>query len=248
MHIFSAILFAAGVVHAAQVTQNWDITYITTSRGLDTPPRRGITVNGQFPIPPVQANTGDTLVLNVHNSLDVPTSLHSHGILQRGTNYYDGVSMTTECAIAPGSNFTYNIPLNQAGTFWIHGHASEQLFDGLRIPLVVQELLPPYRYDDDYTLAFEDWWPQNFSDFLNTVQTKHVIPLDPPPRLLVNGLPANQTRTLNFSPGKTYRIRLISMLSMPNVEFAIDGHDLQVIEVDGIYTKQKTVKVVRLAS
>ncbi|KAI8324829.1 hypothetical protein GQ54DRAFT_41087 [Martensiomyces pterosporus] len=248
MYILSTILLGAALVHAGQVVKNWDITYLTTNRGVDQPARRGITVNGQFPIPPVQATAGDTLVLNVHNSLDVPTSLHSHGILQRGTNYYDGVSMTTECSIAPGSNFTYNIPLKQAGTYWIHGHTSEQLFDGLRIPLIIRNPFEPYRYDDELTLAFEDWWPQNFGDFLNTVLTKHIIPLSPPPRLLVNGLPANQTRSLSFKPGRTYRIRLISMLSMPHVEFSIDNHDLQIVEVDGVYTKRKAVKVVRLSS
>ncbi|KAJ1959409.1 ferroxidase fet3 [Dipsacomyces acuminosporus] len=248
MRFLNTFIFGAALAQAAQVIQNWDITYLNSSRGVDQPPRRGITVNGQFPIPPVYANIGDTLVLNVRNSLDVPTSIHAHGILQRGTNYYDGVTMTTECGIAPGSNFTYYIPLNQAGSFWLHSHNREQLFDGLRAPLIVKTN-EPYQYDDEFTLAFEDWWPMTFDEFLNTVQvTTHVIPLDPPPRLLVNGLPASQSKPLQFKPGKTYRIRLISMLSLPHVEFSIDGHTMQVIEVDGVYTKQKPVNVVRLSS
>lgn len=33
---------------------------------------------------------GDTLVMNVHNQLNEPTSLHPHGQFQNGTNYMDG--------------------------------------------------------------------------------------------------------------------------------------------------------------
>ncbi|KAI8325753.1 hypothetical protein GQ54DRAFT_254208 [Martensiomyces pterosporus] len=248
MRVLGALVLAATLAQAKLVVRNWDVTYLNSSRGLDIPAKRGITVNGKFPIPPVEATIGDTLVLNVHNSLDVPTSLHTHGIFQRGTNYYDGVSMTTECAIAPGSNFTYNIPLEQAGTFWIHGHHHEQLFDGLRIPLVVHNNREPYRYDGEYSLVAEDWWSETFDEFVALVQTEHAIPFQTPPRLLVDGFPANQTKTLKFEPGKTYRIRLTSMLSLPHVEFAIDDHDLQIIEIDGAYTKPKTVKVVRLTS
>ncbi|KAI8323093.1 hypothetical protein GQ54DRAFT_296931 [Martensiomyces pterosporus] len=250
MHALNLVLFAVTLAHAKQVVRNWDITYLTTNRGLDTPPKRGITVNGAFPIPAVEATIGDTLVLNIHNSLDVPTSLHTHGIFQRGTNYYDGVSMTTECSTAPGSNFTYRIPLNQAGTFWIHGHTNEQLFDGLRIPLIIHDQEEPYEYDDEFTLAVEDWWPITFDDFLamEIAPRASAMPLDPPPRLLVNGLSVNGTQSIGFEPGNTYRIRLIAMLSMPLFEFSIDDHDLQVIEVDSINTKPKTVKVVQLAA
>ncbi|KAJ1963460.1 ferroxidase fet3 [Dipsacomyces acuminosporus] len=248
MRVLGAIALVTALAQAKDVVRNWDVTYLTSNRGLDIPAKRGITVNGKFPIPPVEAAIGDTLILNVRNSLDVPTSLHAHGILQQGTNYYDGVSMTTECGIAPGANFTYRIPLKQAGTYWIHGHHHEQLFEGLRIPLVVRNIVEPYRYDAEYSLAGEDWWPVTLSEFMDSVQHKLAIPFSPPPRLLVNGYPANQTKQLDFEPGKTYRIRLTSMLSLAHYEFAIDDHDLQIIEVDGVYTKPKTVKVVRLAS
>lgn len=47
-------------------------------------------------IPPVEVTIGDTLVMNVHNSLNEPTSLHAHGQFQNGTNYMDGPVMVTQ--------------------------------------------------------------------------------------------------------------------------------------------------------
>ncbi|KAJ2016863.1 ferroxidase fet3, partial [Coemansia sp. S610] len=70
------------LAQAARVVHDWDIGYLTVNRdGYTT--RRAIGVNGQLPFPPVYATKGDTLVINVHNSLDLPTSIHAHGIFQK---------------------------------------------------------------------------------------------------------------------------------------------------------------------
>ncbi|KAJ2829009.1 ferroxidase fet3 [Coemansia erecta] len=249
MRIFLGLLCSFAAAYAGVVVQNWDIGYITTNRGLDQPARKSIGVNGQFPLPIVRAELGDTLVLNVHNSLDVPTSLHSHGIFQRGTNYYDGVYMVTECGIAPGSNFTYEIPLQQSGTYWIHGHTKEQNFDGLQTPLIVYDPNDPYQADCEYLFAFEDWWPLTIDELhpLLTDPNPTAGLFDQPPSVLINGANANLTESIEFEAGKTYRIRLVSMSTFPLFEFTIDNHDLQIIEVDGVLTKPYNTSVVRLA-
>lgn len=43
-----------------------------------------------FSVPPVEANINDTLVINVHNSLDTFTAVHPHGMFQNNTGYMDG--------------------------------------------------------------------------------------------------------------------------------------------------------------
>ncbi|KAJ1728911.1 ferroxidase fet3 [Coemansia biformis] len=249
MHISSVLLLAAGFAHARRVVQNWDITYVTTNRGLPQPAKRGVGVNGAFPLPVVEAELGDTLVLNVHNSLDQPTSLHAHGIFQRGTNYYDGVPLVTECGIAPGSNFSYEIPLKQAGTYWIHGHSREQNYDGLRTPLVIRDPKDSRRTDGEFLFAVEDWWPNTFQEVypILTAANPTVSLFANPPHALINGVNANNTQSLQFTPGKTYRIRLVSMMSLPLWEFTIDGHEMQIVEVDGVRTKPSTVNVVRMS-
>ncbi|KAJ2784910.1 ferroxidase fet3 [Coemansia javaensis] len=250
MRFAGCALLLAALAQARDVTEDWDITYVTTNRGLDQTPKRGIGVNGAFPLPVVEAEIGDTLVLNVHNSLDVPTSLHAHGLHQRGTNYYDGVQFTTECGIAPGANFTYRIPLEQSGTYWIHGHTMEQNYDGLRTPLVIRDPKDPYPADaDEYLFAVEDWWPITIEETIDILHIpgNPVLPFETPPGTLINGGPGNRTGPIRFEPGKTHRIRLVSMMSLPLWEFAIDDHQLQIIEVDGAATKPKVVDVVRMA-
>ncbi|KAJ2747054.1 ferroxidase fet3 [Coemansia sp. BCRC 34301] len=252
MRVFRALLclFVLVAVHARHVVQNWDITYVTTNRGLNQGPKRGIGVNGKLPLPVVEATLGDTLVLNVRNSLDTPTSLHAHGIFQRGTNYYDGVAMTTECSIAPGTNFTYYIKLDQAGTFWIHGHTHEHNFDGLRTPLIIHDPHDPNPVDREFLFAAEDWWPITFQESLAIIMQPHGPgnPYTMPPYTLVNGVNGSLIEPLYFEPGKTYKIRLVSMMSLPLWEFVIDDHELLIVEVDGIATIPKAVSVVRLAS
>lgn len=44
----------------------------------------------------------------------------------------------------------------------------------------------------------------------------------------------NENATLPFEAGKTYRLRVINTSALAMFWFWIDGHDLQVIEVDGV--------------
>lgn len=46
--------------------------------------------NQNYRIPAINVTRGDTLIMNVHNSLNEPTSLHAHGQFQNGSNYMDG--------------------------------------------------------------------------------------------------------------------------------------------------------------
>ena len=54
-----------------------------------------ILVNGQFPGPVIQANWGDTIVVNVRKNISDPidgTSIHWHGFLQKRTQWMDVTS------------------------------------------------------------------------------------------------------------------------------------------------------------
>jgi iron transport multicopper oxidase len=101
--VFSALICYVSLVHAATQTFNWNITYTTANPdGLFE--RQVIGVNGQWPIPPIQVNYGDRVIINVHNQLDnEQTSLHGHGLFQNGTNYYDGPVGVTQWYLSPTS-------------------------------------------------------------------------------------------------------------------------------------------------
>lgn len=53
-----------------------------------------ILVNGQFPGPLIEANTGDLLRINVENMVsNWSTTVHFHGIYQKNTTYVDPDSL-----------------------------------------------------------------------------------------------------------------------------------------------------------
>ncbi|KAF8952436.1 hypothetical protein CPC16_003869 [Podila verticillata] len=223
---------ATAAVQAAVVTYNWNITYVNANAdGLFE--RRVIGVNGQFPPPAINVTLNDTLVINVINQLDEPTSLHAHGLFQVGNNQMDGPSMVTQCPIPPGASFTYNIPINQTGTYWIHGHHKGHYVDGLRAPLIIHNPNEAYHYDEEYTLTFADWYHEEHAvlllQYLSIFNPSGAEPI--PKSGLINQA---TDQKFQFVPGKTYRLRIINMSALAMFHFHIDGHDFQIIEIDGV--------------
>nr|UYM28068.1 laccase 4 [Trametes polyzona] len=207
--------------------------------------RNTVLAGGQFPGPLIVGNKGDNFRINVVDKLTdeamlTPTTIHWHGIFQRSTNWADGPAFVTQCPITSGDNFLYNFHVpDQAGTYWYHSHLSLQYCDGLRGPLVVYDPHDPHRnlydIDDESTvITLSDWY--------------HVpAPLIPIPAksdsTLINGLgrwsgnPTANLAVIDVEHGKRYRFRLVSMSCGPNYEFAIDGHNMTIIEADGENTK-----------
>ncbi len=106
--LFTAALGFVSAAQAATVTYDWEIGWVTRNPdGLRDRPTIGI--NGQWPLPRLEANVGDQVIVNVVNSLgNQTTSLHFHGIFMNGTTHMDGPSFVSQCPIPPGSHFTYN--------------------------------------------------------------------------------------------------------------------------------------------
>jgi FtsP/CotA-like multicopper oxidase with cupredoxin domain len=82
--------------------------------------KNGLVVNGGFPGPLIEANWGDWIKVNVKNSLtDEGTALHWHGLLQKETQWFDGVPSVGQCPIAPGKSMTYLFRADMYGTSWV---------------------------------------------------------------------------------------------------------------------------------
>ncbi|KAI1327174.1 hypothetical protein F5Y16DRAFT_410518 [Xylariaceae sp. FL0255] len=106
-----------------------------------------ILANGQSPGPLIEANTGDTIRVQVNNLMpNSSTTLHWHGIDQKNSTWMDGVNGVSQCGIPPGQSFTYEFRVDgQRGTFWWHAHLSVQYSDGLYGPIVIhdpEEMVP----------------------------------------------------------------------------------------------------------
>lgn len=153
---FGALL---GVSLAKTVTYDWDIDWVTASP--DGFARPVIGINGQWPLQPLVADVGDTVVVNVKNSLgNETTGIHWHGMLQQGTVQMDGTSTVTQCPIPPGNSFTYTFTANPSGTSWFHSHNKGQYPDGLRAPMIIHD--PQYEaqlgFDQEYIMTVSDWY------------------------------------------------------------------------------------------
>jgi laccase len=84
-----------------------------------------MTVNGQFPGPPVEVSEGDSLIVRVINRGGYNVTVHWHGVRQMRTGWSDGPEYVTQCPIRPGQSYTYRFTVaGQEGTLWWHAHSS----------------------------------------------------------------------------------------------------------------------------
>ena len=95
-----------------QLKYNWDIGWISANPDgrLERPV---VGVNGKWPCPPIHATVGDRIQVTIHNRLgNESTSIHWHGIQQKGTNAMDGPPGVTQCPLLPGDSFTYDFEVD----------------------------------------------------------------------------------------------------------------------------------------
>ncbi|KAK2462800.1 hypothetical protein APHAL10511_005191 [Amanita phalloides] len=207
-----------------------------------------------FPGPVIKGYKGNNFRLNVQNSLTDSrmlrsTSIHWHGIFQHGSSWADGPVGVTQCPIVPGDSFLYDFTVpDQAGTFWYHSHYSTQYCDGLRGPLVIYDPIDPHRskydVDDDNTIiTLADWYHTPAPSAGNRPEANST---------LINGRgryaggPLSPLSEIKVSRGLRYRFRLIAISCAPNYVFSIDGHNLTVIEADGVSVEPVTVDSIHI--
>ena len=117
--------------------------------------RDGMAYNGQIPGPQIHADLGDRIRIVLHNELDEPTALHSHGLIL--PNEMDGVPGLTQPSILPGESFTYEFELRNSGSHMYHSHfnSAEQVTSGLLGAFVVHDP-DDIEVDQDYVLIAND--------------------------------------------------------------------------------------------
>jgi len=133
----AVILLWAGSSNAALRTYNFTIH--SGTRAPDGVSREVYLINGQQPGPLIEVDEGDELEVFVKNALPVESTIHWHGLLQRGTPQMDGVPGVTQFPIAPGGNFTYRFSVeNEYGFYWYHSHFRAYYNDAIRGPLMIR--------------------------------------------------------------------------------------------------------------
>ncbi|KAJ7138287.1 laccase 1 [Mycena epipterygia] len=249
----------------ASIGPNTNLQIVNKVISPDGFTRSSVLAGGTFPGPVIRGNKGDTFLLNVEDKLTdstmlKSTSIHWHGLFQEKTNFMDGPAFVTQCPIIPEHSFLYDFKARYhltyvallltfiAGTFWYHSHLATQYCDGLRGVFIVNDPHDPQKYlydvDDDSTIiTLADWYhfPSPQAPLIPTFNST-----------LINGVgrypggPLVNLAVISVTKGKRYRFRLVSVSCDPNYIFSIDGHQLTIIEVDGVNVQPLTVDSIQI--
>jgi FtsP/CotA-like multicopper oxidase with cupredoxin domain len=185
------------------------------------------TYNGQLPGPRIEAQAGDTVRVRFKNSLPEATTIHWHGV--RVPAAMDGVP-AAQSPIAPGTEFTYEFEVPDAGAFWYHPHvrSDEQVERGLYGAFVVRGDGEPTTTTDrtvvlDDLLVDSNWQLSAFDSTMAMVGRQGNV-------LLANGW-AHPIATV--ARGGLHRFRFINAANARFFRLALPGHRLIQIGTDG---------------
>ena len=114
--------------------------------------------NGQVPGPLIRVPQNATITVRFHNGIDLPSTVHWHGV--RLENRNDGVPGVTQAEVAPGGSFTYTVHFPDAGVYWYHPHVREDIEQSLGLfgNMLVEAPDPSYwsPVNRELTLMFGD--------------------------------------------------------------------------------------------
>ncbi|MQM14814.1 hypothetical protein Taro_047749 [Colocasia esculenta] len=246
----------------------WEITY--QFKSPDCFQKLAVTINGGTPGPTIDAQQGDTVVVEVKNGLLTENvAIHWHGIRQIGTPWSDGTEGVTQCPILPGETFIYKFVVDRPGTYIYHAHYGMQRSAGLHGSIIVS--LPggvkePFEYDEDRNIILNDWWHRSTYEQAVGLSSIPFVWVGEPQSLLINGRgrfncsqagttavcnpnsPQCSPYVLTVVPGKTYRLRITSITSLSALNFEIEGHNMTIVETDGHYVEPFVVKNLNIYS
>jgi FtsP/CotA-like multicopper oxidase with cupredoxin domain len=187
--------------------------------------------NGKTPGPEIRLRQGDKLKVVLDNRLSQETTIHWHGV--RTPNAMDGVPHVTQKPVAPGTSFTYEFEVPDAGTYWYHPHVRtfEQVGRGLSGPLIIEER-HPIKVDRDITWMLDDWRLDRdgtiVDDFGNMRDMSHAGRLGN--TVTLNG---RIPETVAVKPGERLRLRLINVANARIFALDFAGHTPRIIALDG---------------
>jgi len=149
-------LFLPGLALAGEYDLTVDRVEIRTGDFV----KEGIGYNGKSPGPVLRFKEGENVRINVTNNLDEMTSIHWHGLIL--PYQQDGVPGISFPGIKAGETFTYEFPIQQAGTYWFHSHSGFQEPDGAYGAIVIApEEREPFRYNREYVVQLTDKHPHS---------------------------------------------------------------------------------------
>ncbi|SDG88378.1 Multicopper oxidase with three cupredoxin domains (includes cell division protein FtsP and spore coat protein CotA) [Pseudomonas benzenivorans] len=185
---------------------------------------------GQAPGLELRARQGEWLRVRFINQLDVPTTIHWHGI--RLPLEMDGVPYVSQLPVLPGEYFDYQFKTPDAGSFWYHPHTAsgEQLGRGLVGPLIVEEH-EPTGFRHERVLSLKSWHVDEQGAFTAFSVPREAARGGTPGRLsTVNGVHAP---TLELPAGQVVRLRLLNLDNSLTYRLNLPGGEARIYALDG---------------
>ncbi|PQQ04055.1 L-ascorbate oxidase [Prunus yedoensis var. nudiflora] len=244
----------------------WEVKY--EYKSPDCFKKLVITINGRSPGPTILAQQGDTIIVELTNSLWTENvAIHWHGIRQIGTPWSDGTEGVTQCPIVPGDTFKYQFVVDRPGTYLYHAHYGMQreagLYGSIRVALPDGES-EPFSYDYDRSIILNDWYHKSTYEHAVGLSSLNFAWVGEPQSLLIQGKgrfdcstlttpsldpdvcnatnPECSPYAMTVVPDKTYRLRVASLTALSALSFQIEGHNMTVVEADGHYVEPFVVK------
>jgi len=204
--------------------------------------------NGTIPGPLIKVKKGSEITIHLKNSIDMETTLHSHGI--RLENAFDGVPDLTQEPIGVGETFDYTIAFPDEGMYWYHPHIREDYTQELGLYgnyLVVG--------DDYYWSPVNREIPLVLDDILITENGEiakldrdmatHVIMGRFGNVMLVNG---EDEYTLEVQKGEVIRFYITNVANARTFNLVIPGAKIKLVGGDsGSYERETWVESVMVS-
>ncbi|XP_050210495.1 laccase-12-like [Mercurialis annua] len=215
-----------------------------------------ITVNGLFPGPTLEVNSGDTLIVKVTNKARYNVTIHWHGVRQMRTGWADGPEFVTQCPIRPGSSYTYRFTLEgQEGTLWWHAHSSwlrATVYGALIIHPREGTAYPFAHPKRETPILLGEWWDANPVDVVREATRTGAAPNNSN-AYTINGQPGDlyncstkDTVIVPISSGETHLLRVINAALNQPLFFTVANHKFTVVGADALYLKPFTTSVIML--
>lgn len=241
--VLLALLFTS--VLAKTVRYDFNVSWVDANPDGHTS-RKVVGINGKFPLPTIECELGDQVLVYMTNSLgNYNASIHFHGLFQNGTTAMDGPPGLTQCPVPNGFTFLYNFTAQQTGTYWYHSHVDSQYPDGYRAPLIIREKNStdyPFDFDEEKTITMSDWYHELTElidpSFMTVYNPTGAEPI--PDFFLFNETASRQNITME--KGKTYYFRVMNIGAFVAQYIRFEGHTVKVVEIDGVYVEPVEVE------
>lgn len=185
--------------------------------------------NGRVNSTVIEAVEGDRVRIYVTNKLDVPTTVHWHGIYL--PNGMDGVSGLTQRPIPPGGTFKYEWTIRQQGTLMFHSHFDTMTQEGMGLTgmfiIHPRNRTEDQKVDRDFVLLLNEYRidPGTYRPNPNEMTDYNV--------LTFNGRAFPGTESLVVRQGQRVRIRFGNLSQMDHHPIHLHGYKFKITATDG---------------